>query len=80
MLLRSLPVADNAGLFRRWLRKGTPAAQKQGWISSARHSAAVVYTARGPMVVVLLTFREPSVALSDAQRLGRLVLAAAAVS
>ncbi len=80
MLLRSLPVADNAGLFSRWLPKGTPAAQKHGWISSARHSAAIIYITRGPLVVVLLTFREPSIALSDAQRLGRLVLGAAAVS
>ena len=80
MLLRSSPVADNAGLFRRWLPKGTPVAQKHGWISSARHSAAVVYSARGPVVVVLLTFREPSIAFSEAQQLGRLVLAAAVVS
>jgi beta-lactamase class A len=80
MLLRSLPVGDNAGLFRRWLPKDAPAAQKHGWISSARHSAAIVYTVRGPVVVVLLTFREPSIVLSDAQLLARLVLTAAAVS
>jgi beta-lactamase class A len=73
MLLRSLPRADNVGLFRPALPAGMPAAQKHAWISSARHSAAVVYTARGPLVVVVLTYRE-SLTLSAAQQLARRVL------
>jgi beta-lactamase class A len=76
MLLRSLPRADNMGLFRPALPAGMPAAQKHGWISSARHSAAVLYTARGPVVVVVLTYREP-LTLSAAQRLARRVLTVA---
>jgi uncharacterized protein (DUF2267 family) len=50
-----------------------PAAQKHGWISSARHSAAVLYTARGPVVVVVLTYRE-RLTLSAAQQLAQRVL------
>jgi beta-lactamase class A len=73
MLLRSLPTADNVGLFRPALPAVMPAAQKHGWISSARHSAAVIYTPRGPVVVVLLTYREP-LRLSTAQQLARRVL------
>jgi beta-lactamase class A len=76
MLLRSLPRGDNVGLFRPALPSGMPAAQKHGWISSARHSAAVLYTARGPVVVVLLTYRE-SLTLSAAQRLARRLLGVA---
>jgi beta-lactamase class A len=76
MLLRSLPRADNVGLFRPALPAGMPAAQKHAWISSARHSAAVLYTARGPVVVVLLTYRE-HLTLSAAQQLAQRVLRAA---
>lgn len=76
MLLRSLSTGDNVGLFRRALPPGTPAAQKHGWISSARHSAAIVYANRGPVVVVLLTYRE-SLSLAEGQRLGRRVISAA---
>jgi hypothetical protein len=32
-------------------------AQKHGWTTSLRHSAAVVYGTRGPKIVVLLTYR-----------------------
>jgi beta-lactamase class A len=76
MLLRSLPRADNVGLFRPALPAAMPAAQKHGWISSARHSAAVLYTARGPVVVVVLTYRE-SLTLSAAQQLAQRVLTVA---
>jgi beta-lactamase class A len=76
MLLRSLPRGDNVGLFRPALPAGMPAAQKHAWISSARHSAAVLYTARGPVVVVVLTYRE-SLTLAAAQQLAQRVLRAA---
>jgi beta-lactamase class A len=76
MLLRSLSTGDNVGLFRPALPQGTPAAQKHGWISSARHSAAIVYANRGPVVVVLLTYRE-SLSLAEAQQLGRRVISVA---
>jgi hypothetical protein len=76
LLLDSEPGGPNAGLFRPWLPAGTPAAQKHGWISSARHSAAVVYGARGPVVVVLLTYRD-GLTLRAAQVLARRVVHAA---
>ncbi len=76
LLLDSEPVGDNAGLFRPWLPPGTPAAQKHGWISAARHSAAVVYGRRGPVVVVLLTYRD-GLRLREARELGRQVVHAA---
>ncbi len=69
LLLASEPAGDNRGLFRDALGPDTPAAQKHGWISSARHSAAIVYTPRGPVVIVALTYR-PSVTRAAAARLG----------
>ena len=76
LLLDSEPAGDNAGLFRPWLSPGMPAAQKQGWITAARHSAAVVYGRRGPVVVVLLTYRE-GLGLHEARELGHQVVRAA---
>lgn len=73
-LLNSLPVADNIGLFRPFL-VGTPVAQKNGWIDSARHTAAIVYTPRGPVVVVVLTYRS-TLTLAEAQNFGHRVLKA----
>jgi len=69
LLLSSEAAGDNLGLFREALGPSVPAAQKQGWISSARHSAAVVYTARGPVVVVALTY-QPGLTRARAARLG----------
>lgn len=69
LLLASEPAGDNSGLFRESLGAGVPAAQKHGWISSARHSAAIVYPSRGPVVVVALTYR-PRLTRSVAARLG----------
>lgn len=76
LLLSSEPRGDNLGLFRPALPKRTPVAQKHGWISSARHSAAIVYGPNGPVVVVLLTYRD-GLSLSRARELGRHVLRAA---
>jgi beta-lactamase class A len=76
LLLDSEPSGENVGLFRPWLPRLMPAAQKHGWISSARHSAAVIYGPRGPIVVSLLTYRD-GLALRDAQLLGRRVVLAA---
>jgi beta-lactamase class A len=69
VLLASEASGDNLGLFREALGPAVPAAQKHGWISSARHSAAVVYTSRGPIVIVALTYRS-GLTLASAARLG----------
>ena len=75
-LLDSEPLGDNLGLFRPSLPQGTPAAQKHGWISDARHSAAIVYGENGPVVVVVLTYRD-GLSLARARELGARVLGAA---
>jgi Beta-lactamase enzyme family len=53
-----------------------PAARKHGWIDAARLTAALLYAPRGPVIVVLLTYRE-GIPAQAAQRLGRRVAAAA---
>ena len=58
LLLNSQPVADNVGLFHAALPAGMPAAQKQGWLSDAFHTAAVLYTRSGPVVCVVLSYRD----------------------
>ncbi len=69
LLLASESRSDNLGLFRDAIGGSALAAQKHGWISSARHSAAVVYSSRGPVVVVALTYR-PGVTREQAAVLG----------
>lgn len=76
-LLSSQPRGENVGLFRGALGRGVPAAQKQGWLSDARHSAALVYLPSGPKLVVLLTYRGGGIALADAKRYGAAVVALA---
>jgi beta-lactamase class A len=71
LLLSSENSGDNAGLLRRALPR-LPIAQKHGWISAARHTTAVVYGPRGPVVLTILTYR-PELTLDDAQRLGTAV-------
>jgi hypothetical protein len=57
LLLSSSPRGLNLGLFRPVLGPAVPAAQKQGWTTYLRHTAAVVYAPSGPRIVVLLTYR-----------------------
>lgn len=68
LLLSSKPERDNIGLFRPALG-ATPAAQKQGWFSVVRHTAAVIYTPTGPRILVLLTYATNN-SLASAQRYG----------
>ena len=58
------------------MRLAAPAARKHGWLRAARHTAAIVFGPRGPVVIVLLTYRDGLTA-PEAQRLGRRVLAVA---
>lgn len=76
LLLDSEPSGENVGLLRPWLPQAMPAAQKHGWISAARLSAAVVYGPRGPVVLSLVTYRD-GLTLREAQELGRLLVFAA---
>jgi len=74
-LLKSLASGDNRGPLRPSIPPGLPVASKQGWISTARHSATIIYTRKGPLVLVLLTYRE-ALPLVDAEKLGRRVFLA----
>jgi Beta-lactamase enzyme family len=66
-LLDSRPEGDNAGLLRRWF-PSAPMAQKHGWISDTRITAAIVYRRSGPVVVVVEA-HAPGLSLAEAQRL-----------
>jgi hypothetical protein len=68
-LLSSDPSGDNLGLFRPAL-PGVPMAQKQGWTTSIRHSAAIVYGPGGPTILVVLTYR-PGLGVAEARDLAR---------
>lgn len=72
LLLSSARTGDNAGL----LRPALPAAQKHGWTTTVRHTAAIVFRQSGPVIVVVLTFRPDEVSLPASRTLGARVLAA----
>lgn len=76
-LLASQPTGDNGGLFRPYVR--SPMAQKHGWISSARHTAAIIYTPTGPVIAVVLTFQE-GLTRSTASALAKRVLVSAGLT
>ena len=58
LLLQAERRGNNVGLLAGALPAGIPIAQKNGWISDARHTAAIVFGPQGATVVVALTFRE----------------------
>jgi beta-lactamase class A len=60
---------ENAGLLRGAL-PGVRLAEKSGWISGMRGTAAIAYFRRGPKIVVVLVYR-PEVTLREARALGR---------
>jgi beta-lactamase class A len=76
LLLASRPSGANVGLLRPWLRPGTAIAQKNGWLHDVRHTAAIVYFPRQPIIVVVLTYA-PGLDLQRARRLGQRVILAA---
>jgi hypothetical protein len=69
LLLSSSPHGDNAGLIRGAYGPRVPMAQKQGWTTYLRHTAAIVYGRRGPRIVVVLTYRQ-ELGLPEARALG----------
>jgi hypothetical protein len=72
LLLASERSGNNVGLLAPAL-PGVPIAQKHGWTSSIRHSAAIVYGPEGPTIVVVLAYR-PGLARAAAANLARLVV------
>jgi len=77
LLLASWKGGDNAGLVQPFVGEA-PVAQKNGWISDARLTAAIVYAKTGPKIVVVLVYR-PKLPYREAQSLGRRVLTLARV-
>lgn len=76
LLLSSDPAGLNLGLLRPAVGPRLPMAQKQGWTTSIRHTAAILYGPRGPTIVVLLTYRskiDPGASLALGRQLARLV-------
>ena len=72
LLLASTRRGDNAGI----LRPSGPAAQKHGWTTTVRHTAAILYRPSGPVIVVVLTFRPDEVSLTASRTLGARVITA----
>lgn len=71
-LLRTERSGDNNGLINPSIGS-TVAAEKQGWISSARLTAAIVYRTSGPVIVVAAAAR-PGLSLAAAQAFGSTVM------
>ena len=72
LLLSAARTGDNAGV----LGPVSPAARKEGWTTTVRHTAAIVFRESGPVIVVVLTFRPDEVSLAASRELGRRVIAA----
>ena len=77
VLASAQPVGDNAGLVRPWLG-GASVAEKNGWLSDTRTTAAIVY-AGGRATIVVVELYRPGVTHEEAKRLGRDVSIAAGV-
>jgi beta-lactamase class A len=75
LLRHSIPVGDNQGLLRPWLH-GVAVAEKNGWLSDTRITAAIVYRASGPLIIVVEVNR-PNLPRYEARAIGREVLRAA---
>ena len=76
-LLASQQRAGNVSLLAGGAPPGSPIAQKNGWIRSARHAAGIVYAPAGPAIAVLLTYDASGVRLGTARALGGRVAALA---
>jgi len=75
VLASAQPVGDNAGLLQPWLGAAT-VAEKNGWLSDTRTTAAIVYRGDRATIVVVELHR-PGVTYGEATQLGRRVLQAA---
>ncbi len=76
-LYASERTGDNRGILDG-LAANLPAAQKHGWVSSSRHTVALVDSSGGPVVVVALTW-SPGLTAQRARAFGREVLRIAQV-
>jgi beta-lactamase class A len=70
MLLDSEQRGDNLSLVAGGVPKGTPIAQKNGWLRRARHGAAIIYGPGGPRIVVVLTYADRGISREQAAKVG----------
>ena len=77
LLLSSQQTGENRSLLAAGAPAGTPIAQKNGWLGSARLSAAIAYAGTGPVIVTIAQYSGGGVSLASAQRLGSDVMSAA---
>jgi len=77
LLLTADQMGANASLFTDGLPPGTPVAEKNGWRKQEQHGAAIAYTRRGPIIMVVLTQRAGLADLADARAIGAAVARAA---
>ena len=77
LLLTADQIGANASLFSGGLPAGTPIAEKNGWRKQEQHGAAIAYTRRGPIIMVVLTQRAGKADLPDARAIGAEVARAA---
>jgi hypothetical protein len=73
LLLSSTSTGQNLGLVRPWVGQTMPLAQKQGWTTKIRHTAAIAYGAAGPRIIVVLTY-SPNLDPGESAALGRRVV------
>jgi Beta-lactamase enzyme family len=73
LLLSSVSGGQSSGLLRPWLGPRFPLAQKQGWTTKLRHTAAIAYGPAGPRIIVVLTYA-PNLDPSASALLGRRVV------
>ena len=62
-------------MLRTALGPDLPIAQKQGWLDDVRITAAIVYSSRGPRIVVICAYAR-DLALDKAAAFGRRVVTA----
>jgi beta-lactamase class A len=77
ILLTAAQDGQNATLFNGGLEPGTPIAEKNGWRQNEQHGAAIAYTTRGPLILVVLTQRPGGASFTDTRAIGREVSRAA---
>lgn len=70
LLLSSQQTGENRSLVAAGAPTGTPIAQKNGWLGSARLSASIAYLPSGPVILTLAEYSGGGVSLATAQQLG----------
>ena len=61
---------ENRSLLAGGTPRGTPIAQKNGWLRAARHGAGVIFTPSGPKIAVVLTYDSGGVSTTTGRTVG----------